>query len=298
VTADVFGLGEMLSHPFMRHAFVAGTAVAIACGLVGYFLVLRAQVFAGDVLSHVAFTGALAALAFGVDLRLGLLVSVVAVALVLGVLGDRGHADDVTIGAVFVWVLGLGVLFLSLLTSGRSTGNSGAGVTVLFGSITGLDRTSTVTAVLVGVVVVVGIVAIARPLLFASVDASVAATMGVPVRTLGIVFLGLLGLTAAEATQAVGALLLFGLLAAPAAAARRLTARPYRGLLLSAGLAVAAMWVGLVVSWAVPTVPASFAIVAAATATYVIAAAVPIGRERPRSDAADASGAGRSTSVH
>ena len=63
----------MLAHEFMRNAFLAGTFIALACGLVGYFLVLRTQVFAGDALSHVAFTGALAAAAAaGIDVRVGL----------------------------------------------------------------------------------------------------------------------------------------------------------------------------------------------------------------------------------
>src|ERR1700682_3497186 len=99
VFADVFGISEMLSHPFMRNAFLAGTAIAAASGLVGYFLVLRSHVFTGDALSHVAFTGALAALAFSVDVRVGLFVSVVAVSLLLGALGQRGRADDVIIGS-------------------------------------------------------------------------------------------------------------------------------------------------------------------------------------------------------
>src|SRR5205823_11714212 len=101
VLADVFGIGEMLSHTFMRNAFVAGTAIAAASGLAGYFLVLRSQVFTADALSHVTFTGAVAALAIGLDVRVGLFASVVLVSLLLGALGRRGRADDVVIGSVF-----------------------------------------------------------------------------------------------------------------------------------------------------------------------------------------------------
>ena len=68
----------MFAHEFMRNAFLAGTFVALACGAVGYFVVLRSQVFAGDALSHVAFTGALAAAAAGIDIRLGLFVATIA----------------------------------------------------------------------------------------------------------------------------------------------------------------------------------------------------------------------------
>lgn len=269
--ADLFGVGDMLSREFTRNAFVAGTAIAVACGLVGHFLVMRAQVFTGDALSHVAFAGALGALVVGVDLRIGLFGAVIVVALLLGFLGDRGQVDDVVIGSVFVWVLGLGVLCLSLFTSSRSGGNSTAGISVLFGSIFGLDNEHTAIAVLLATVVTIAVAFIARPLLFASLDEAVATARGVPVRALGFVFLALVGLAAAEATQAIGALLLLALLAAPAAAAQRLTARPYRALALSAAIAVGGVWVGLVASYHVAALPPSVAIVGALTGTYVVA---------------------------
>ncbi|MFJ6216868.1 metal ABC transporter permease [Streptomyces sp. NPDC092296] len=270
-----------LDHPFFVHALLAGTAVAAAAGLVGYFLVLRAQVFTGDALSHVAFTGAFAALLLGVDMRVGLFAATIAVALLLGLLGNRARTEDVAIGSVFSWVLGLGVFFLTLYTGAHGGANGGAGTRVLFGSIFGISAGQARTAVLVAGGVCVVLLAIARPLLFASVDEAVAAARGVPVRLLGFVFLALVGAAAGEATQAVGSLLLLGLLAAPAGAAQRLTDHPYRGLALSAGLAVAAMWGGLALSYAVPVLPPSFAIVAVAAALHGAAVAVgPLRRIR------------------
>jgi zinc/manganese transport system permease protein len=249
--------------------------------LTGYFLVLRAQVFTGDALSHVAFTGALAALALGYDLRLGLFAATIAVALLLGVLGNRGRPDDVAIGSVFSWILGLGVFFLTLYTTSRSAANGGAGVNVLFGSIFGLSGAQAVTAALVAAGICAAVIAIARPLLFASVDEAVAAARGVPVRLLGFGFLALVGACAAVATQAVGSLLILGLLAAPAGAAQRLTDRPYRALVLSAALAVAEMWAGLALSYAVPKLPPSFGILAAATTVYAATFATGIRRRSP-----------------
>jgi zinc/manganese transport system permease protein len=225
-------------------------------------------VFTADALSHVAFTGALAALAFGIDLRLGLFVATVGVGLFMGTLEPRGRADDV-VGSVFAWVLGLGALFLTIYSTSRSTGNGTAGVNVLFGSIFGLSRSQawTAAAVAVGIVVVVGIVA--RPLLFSSIDADVADARGVPVRLIGFIFLGVVGACAAEATQAVGALLLLGLLAAPAGAAHRLTGRPVVAMVLASALAIGEMWAGLVLSYWVPSMPPSFAILAVATAVFL-----------------------------
>jgi zinc/manganese transport system permease protein len=256
--------------PFLQHALLAGTGIALACGLVGYFLVLRAQVFTSDALSHVAFTGALAALAFGVDSRLGLFAATVMIALLMGALGRRGRADDVVIGSIFAWVLGLGVFFLTMYTTTRSTGNGAAGVNVLFGSIFGISAARAGTAALIAMVVCVAILLIARPLLFASLDEAVAAAHGLPVRLLGYGFLVLVGICTAEATQAVGALLVLGLLAAPAGAAHQLTNRPYVALALSGGLAVAEMWTGLALSYLVPKLPPSFAILAVATTTYTL----------------------------
>lgn len=275
------GLGDLLAHPFIRNAYLAGTAIALLAGVVGYFVVLRSQVFTGDALSHVAFTGALAALAAGIDARLGLFAATVAVGGGMAAIGRQGRADDVVTGNVFAWVLGVGVLMLTLYTTSGSTGNSAAGVNVLFGSIFGLSSgAARLAAVLAGALLVVMVVA-ARPLLFASVDGAVAAARGVPVRALGVGFLALVGATAGEATQAVGALLLLGLLAAPAGAALRLTSRPYRAMWLSGALAVGSMWVGLGFSYLVPRVPPSFAILAVATAVYLVAAARPLVGARP-----------------
>jgi zinc/manganese transport system permease protein len=275
------GWAAALGHPFFQHALLAGTAIAAAAGLTGYFLVLRAQVFTGDALSHVAFTGALAALALGYDLRLGLFAATIVVALLLGVLGNRGRPDDVAIGSVFSWILGLGVFFLTLYTTSRSAANGGAGVNVLFGSIFGLSAAQAVTAALIAVGICIAVIAIARPLLFASIDEAVAVARGVPVRLLGFGFLALVGACAAVATQAVGSLLILGLLAAPAGAAQRLTDRPYRALALAAALAVAEMWAGLALSYAVPKLPPSFGILAAATAVYAATFATGIRRRSP-----------------
>ena len=269
----VTGLGHLLSTPFIQHALLAGTSIAVLSGLVGYFVVLRGQVFASDALSHSAYAGALAALAAGVDLRFGLFGACIAVGLALGLLGGRAAADDVVVGTTFAWILGLGVFFLALYTTHSATGNGAANVNVLFGSIFGISASDAREAAWIALGGVAVLLAIARPLLFATLDPAVAAARGVPVRLLGPLFLALVGVTAAEASQAIGALLLFGLVAAPPAAAQLLTDRPWRGFVLSGLLAVTAMWTGIVVAYAVPKLPVSFDIMTAATLIYLIAAA-------------------------
>ncbi len=266
------GLADFFSHSFIQYGLLAGTFISLASGLVGYFLVLRAQVFTSDALGHAAYTGALAALALGVDARVGLFAATVLVAVGLAALGSQAKADDVVIGSVFAWILGLGVLFLTIYTTSQSTGNGAASVNYLFGSIFGLSASQSVVAAAVAGVVSLVVLAIARPLLFATVDGAVAAARGVPVRIIGVGFLVLVAVTAGEAAQDVGALLLLGLMAAPGGAAQRLTARPFVGLAISGGIAVGSTWIGVVLSYLIPSLPPSSAILGVATLAYVSAA--------------------------
>src|ERR1051325_10217506 len=251
----------------MRNAFIAGGWVAIAAGLVGYFVVLRNQVFTADALGHVAFTGSLGGVLAGLNVLVSALASCIGVALAIGTLGGRGRGRDVAVGTVFAWVLGVGVLFLAIYTTAQSASGN-LGVSVLFGSILSLQPFQVVGASLASMAASGVLLLVARPLLFLSVDPDVAIARGVPSRALLAIFLLLLAVTVAVAVQAVGALLIFDLLVTPAAAAQNLTARPYLGMALSALIAVAAVWAGLVVAYYFPY-PASFLIPAVAFAAYL-----------------------------
>jgi zinc/manganese transport system permease protein len=271
----------MLGQEFMRNALLAGTFVGLACGVSGWFAVLRGQMFAGDALGHVAFPGALAAAAAGADQRIGLLTATVAVGIALGALAyaPRGRGagasaassiSDAAVGTTFTFVLGLGVFFLARLSASAQGGSGLQGARTLFGSIFGLGAGEARLTAAAALGATVLVLAIARPLLFASVAPEVAAARGVRVRLLGVAFLGLLGVIAAGATQAVGALLLLGLLAAPAASAHRLTARPFAGIALAGALAVACTWAGLALAYAIPSLPPSSAIIALAVAAHTL----------------------------
>jgi zinc/manganese transport system permease protein len=263
-------LGGMFAHEFMRNALLASTGIALAAGLAGYFLVLRGQVFAADALSHVAFTGGVAALAFGVNELFGLLVATVLAAVLLNSLSAASRAGDVEVGVFFALILGLGVLFVSIYVSGHSTSNSTGGVGVLFGSVFGISGDSARTAVFVSIGAVTCLLMIARPLLYASVDAAGAAAQGIRVGLLGGAFLLVVAVVASEAVQVTGALLILGLMATPAAVARNLTTRPYAGMALSSGIALIATWSGLTLSYAVPTLPPSFAMMAVLFGLYIL----------------------------
>jgi zinc/manganese transport system permease protein len=273
----------MFAYEFVRNAYLAGTFIALACGTIGWFVVMRGQVFAGDALSHVAFVGAIGAAALGVDERLGLFVLTLALAGAMGLLGPRAQADDVAIGTAFAWILGIGVLLLAVLATSSGGASGVTTADTLFGSLYSLSAGASALAAVIALAVTLAVLAAARPLLLSTLDAELATLRGVPVRLLGLGFLAALAVVTAESTQAVGALLLLGLIAAPAGAAASITARPFLGVALSGAIAVAATWGGLALSYAIAGLPPSSAIIGLAAGAYAASAA---GRRARRSRSA------------
>src|SRR5579863_3283326 len=121
---------DLLSHQFVQNAFIAGTVIAIVSAIIGYFVVIRAQAFAGHALSHIGFAGATGAALLGVSSLTGTFIFTIVAALGMGMFGKRIQGRDVEIGMILSFALGLGVLFLKLYTT-----NANEAVSILFGSI-------------------------------------------------------------------------------------------------------------------------------------------------------------------
>lgn len=258
----------LMRYPFMQHAFLAGTLVAILAGVMGYFMVLRSQSFAGHSLANVGFAGATGAALFGLSPVLGLFIAGIAAALGIQVLGLGAHQtrqNDVAVGAIFTAALALGFLFLHLTKAEYG----GSVYTVLFGNPLGISAQDVQVIVAASGVFGLVLVGIARPLLFASLDPDVAAARGVPVRALSGGYLLLLALVVAVAVQIIGVLLIFALLVTPAAIANVLTARPVVAVGLAVGLGVGFTWLGLAIGYFTPY-PVGFFITSFAFGTYVL----------------------------
>jgi zinc/manganese transport system permease protein len=246
---------QVLTSAFMRNALLGGTLVALAAGLIGYFIVVRNTAFAAHALAHIGFPGATGAVLVGLPVSVGLAVFCVGGALVIGALGKRADDREVATGTVLAAATGLGLFFSSLATKSSSTVTN-----VLFGNLLAVSHEQLITfAVLVAILAAV-MAFIYRPLLFASVNADVAEARGVPVGALSVVFMIQLGLAVTMAVQAVGTLLLFALVVTPAATAIMLTARPGAAMAVSTVLSVSAVWIGLALS-AMFNLPPSFVIV-------------------------------------
>jgi zinc/manganese transport system permease protein len=266
-------IGTMFEYEFMVNAFEAATVVAIAASLVGYFLVLRGQTFAGHALSHVGFAGATGAVLAGISPLLGLVAATILGGAGMGFLGERFQHRDVAIGIVLAMSLGCGLLFLHFFTAYATQATA-----LLFGNVLGVDA-KTVFALLGLAIVTVGALAfISRPLLFATLQPELAEAKGVSLRRLSILFLVIVALATAASVQIVGILLVFTLMVAPAAAAQRVTIGLWPGLLLSVILALLEAWLGLTLAFYTDW-PTSFWITALGGAIYLIACSTPVGPE-------------------
>ncbi len=266
--------GDILVSPFMRNAVIGGTIVALAAGLIGYFIVVRRNAFAAHALAHIGLPGATGAVLFGLPPVLGLGIFCVAGALFIGALGSRASDRDVVTGTILAFATGLGLFFNSLATKSSSTMTN-----VLFGNLLAVTRDQLIAFALLLAVLTLCIGVAFRPLLYSSVNAPVAEAKGVPVRALSVVFMLLLALAVTMAVQVVGTLLLFALIVTPAATAIMLTPRPVTAMAISAGISLVSVWAGLVVS-AMFNMPPSFPIVTIATVVWLMIWILHPGRSR------------------
>ncbi len=223
---DFRDYGALLA--LVTNSLIAGALLGVVGGLVGFFVMARDLPFAVHGISELSFAGAAGALLIGADVVAGSVAGSVVAALLVGLLGARARERNSVIGVLMPFGLGLGILFLALYR-GRSANRFG----LLTGQVVSVDGPQVAVLIAVSLVVLVTLLLIWRPLLFASVDEDVAIARGVPTRTLSIVFMVLLALTVSVAVQTVGALLVLALLVTPAAAALRVASGPLAVSLLS-----------------------------------------------------------------
>jgi zinc/manganese transport system permease protein len=257
--------GTMFTYDFMQNAFAAAGIVAVLCGLVGFFLVLRSQAFAGHALSHVGFAGATGAVLIGLSPLWGLLIMTLLAGTGMGLLGEKLQQRDVAIGMVLAMSLGLGLLFLNFFTAYATQVSA-----LLFGNVLAIDRTTVWSLFSLAVLAIAALAAMARPLLFASLQPELAEAKGVSLRLIAVLFLAVVALGVAECAQIVGVLLVFTLMVGPAAAAQHITTRFWSGIALSVILALGEAWLGLVLAYETDW-PTSFWITALSSLIYLLA---------------------------
>ena len=269
-------ISAMLDYDFMQNAFAAAGIAAVVSGLVGYFLVLRGQTFAGHALGHIGFAGATGAVLLDVAPIWGLVGLTVAAGVAMGALGERISGRDVAIGVVLALALGLGLLFLHYYTAFATQATA-----LLFGNVLAVDRSTIATLLGLAVLTLAGLAAIMRPLIFASLQPELAEAKGVPLNFISIAFLVIVALAVSESAQIVGILLVFALMVGPPATAQRLVTGLWSGVALSAVLALAEAWLGLVIAYYTDW-PVSFCIATLSALGYFVASGIASSRQEAR----------------
>ena len=231
------------AYDFMRNAYAACAIVSLVAGAVGYFLVLRGETFAGHALSHAGFPGATGAALIGVSPFVGLTTFTLLAGIGIGLLGEKAQRD-VAIGVVLTASLGLGLLFLHFYTAYASLATN-----ILFGNVLGIDAGTVKLLFALGVGSLAALAAIARPLLFASLQPELAEARGVRQDVTSALFMAIVAISTAEAIQIVGVLLVFALMVAPAASASRLTRTVGAGIALSMAVALVVAWASLTLAF-------------------------------------------------
>ncbi|MDR5736537.1 MULTISPECIES: metal ABC transporter permease [unclassified Caballeronia] len=234
----------MFEYDFMVNAFAASGIVAVLSGIVGYFLVMRGQTFAGHALSHVGFTGATGAVLLGMPPIWGMVGFTLAAGVGMGALGEKLSGRDVAIGVILSLSLGFGLLFLHFFTAYATQATA-----LLFGNVLGVNHATLVLLAGLAAVSLVALGIIMRPLLFASLQPELAEAKGVSLRLVSVLFLAITALAVAACTQIVGVLLVFALMVGPAAAAQNVTTRLSAGLALAALFALGQAWIGLTLAY-------------------------------------------------
>ena len=243
----IFAPGFFASSP-VHIALAIGGISALVCGIVGTFAVLRGQSYAGHALADLSVTGGSASALASISPLWGFAGTGVLAAAVMDMIGGRQpRGRDLATGIVRGAGLGLAALFLYLASTSTST--TGTVVTILFGSMFTITPSVIPLVAAFGLPALVVVGVLYRPLLLSSVSPELAAARGIRVRLAGLACLIAIALAVSLAAITVGAILSTALLVGPAAIALRLTRTPGRATLAAAGIAIAATWIGIVLSY-------------------------------------------------
>lgn len=254
----------MFSYTFMQYAFIAGTIIAFICGLISFFVIIRRLSFASHALGHISLTGAAGAVLLNLSALTGQLTVNLFAGILMGAFGDKIKKNDIAIGIVLTFFLGLGTYFLFLYQNGYS----GSVMTILVGNIltVSLEQIYVLFGLAVFTVILLGF--IARPLFISSIDPTFAESKNISNKLLSILLFICISITVSMACQVVGILLVFSLLIGPAAIATQWVDGFYKPIVLSCVISVMTVWLGIVAAYYID-VPISFFITTIICALYI-----------------------------
>ena len=238
-------LTDAFEPAFMQRSLVGSLIAVVATSLVGTWVVLRGLAFLGDALAHGVIPGIALAVLWGFSPILGALVAAAAMSALVGVVSNRtGVREDTAIGLLFVGMLSLGVVIVSQARSFAVEVTA-----LLFGDVLGVSTGDIRSQLLATAIVVATTVLFYRPFLALTFNRDKAQTLGMRPRLAQTFLLALLALSIVASFQAIGTLLVFGLLVGPPATASLMARRVPVIMLTSVLLGAVAVVAGLLVSF-------------------------------------------------
>lgn len=269
---------DPLSASFVQRAVLGGGLVAIVCGVVGTWVVVRGMAFLGDAMSHGLLPGIAIASLLGGNLIVGAALSAaVTAAGVSAITRNRRVSQDTAIGLLFVVMLSLGVIIVS------ASGSFAVDLTgTLFGDVLAVETKDIAVLCVVGAVVLAAAAIFHRAFMGAAFNQKKAATLGLRPRLAHLVLLCLITLAVASSFQVVGTLLVFGLLIAPPAAALVWAKSIRTVMVLGSMIGVASVVIGLWISWYASTAAGATIALVAALSYFVSALARTMVRKDSR----------------
>jgi ABC-type Mn2+/Zn2+ transport system permease subunit len=240
---------ELLTEPFalafQQRALIAGVLAGLMCAVVGTWLVLRGMSFFGDAFVHGVVPGIAAAVVLDINPVIGAAVAALVMVLAIETVHRQTMLnEDTAIGLLFVGMLALGVVIISRLDS-----YSGSLTTILFGDALGVTSTDLVGQGILAVIIIVTATVLYRPFLALSFNKQKAQLLGMHPGATHAALLVLIAAAVIGSYQAVGTLLVFGLLVGPPATAALIARTVPRMMVIAAGISVVSVWLGLVISY-------------------------------------------------
>ncbi len=238
---------EILQYEFMQNAFWAGLLAAIACGIIGTYVIVKRMVFISGGIAHASFGGIGIGYFMGINPIIGALVFTIASALGMGALVRRTRlAEDTAIGIFWSIGMALGIIFIAL-----TPGYAPDLFSYLFGNILTVPASDLLLMIALDGVIILAVSLLYKEFAALSFDEEFGRVMGLPVERLYLTLLCLIALTVVLLIRIVGIILIIALLTIPAAMARRFTSNLRKMMMLAVGLGVGFTFGGLWLSYAV-----------------------------------------------
>ncbi|QIV96654.1 metal ABC transporter permease [Allofrancisella inopinata] len=256
---------SVFNYTFMQNAFIAGSIIAVMCGVISFFVIIRRLSFASHALGHISLTGAAGAVLINLSPMTGQLVINLIAGTLMGTFGDKVKKNDIAIGIVLTFFLGLGTYFLFLY----QTGYSGSVMTILVGNILAVSIEQIYVLIGLAIFTIILLIVIARPLFISSLDPVFAEAKQIPNKLLSVILFIAIAITVSMACQVVGILLIFSLLIGPAAITIQWVDGFYKPIFLSSIISLLTVWAGIAIAYYID-IPISFLITTIICSLYLI----------------------------